>query len=72
MRVAEFEATVRKVGDSMGVIIPHRIIEQIEAHPGQKVRVVIPAKVDWSQVWGRLPGGSSTEKLIRRARTARD
>jgi len=56
----------------MGVIIPHRIIEQIEAHPGQKVRVVIPAKVDWSQVWGRLPGGSSTEKLIRRARTARD
>ncbi len=70
--MAEFEATVRKVGDSMGVIIPHRIIEQLNAHPGQKVRVVIPTKVDWSGVWGRLPRGRPTEQLIQRTRTGRD
>jgi len=68
----EFGATVRRVGDSMGIIIPHRVIEQVQAHPGQKVRVVIPTKVDWSLVWGRLPRGSATEKLIQRARTERD
>ena len=56
----------------MGIIIPHRVIEQVQAHPGQKVRVVIPTKVDWSLVWGRLPRGSATEKLIQRARTERD
>jgi antitoxin component of MazEF toxin-antitoxin module len=72
MTVAEFEATVRRVGDSMGVIIPSRVIHQIGAEPGVKVRIVIPEGVDWSEVWGRLRTKESTRNLIRRARTARD
>jgi antitoxin component of MazEF toxin-antitoxin module len=72
MTVAEFEATVRRVGDSMGVIIPSRVIHQIGAGPGEKVRVVIPERVDWTEVWGKLRAKQSTRNLIRRARTARD
>jgi hypothetical protein len=72
MGVTEFEATVRKVGDSMGIIIPHRVVEQIKARPGQKIRVVIPAKVDWSKFWGRFHSTVTTDEMIRRARTERD
>jgi antitoxin component of MazEF toxin-antitoxin module len=72
MGVTEFEATVRKVGDSMGIIIPHRIVHQIKARPGQKIRVVIPGKVDWSKIWGRFHSEVSTGEMIRRARTERD
>ena len=70
--MAEFDATVRKVGDSMGIIIPHRIVEQIQAKPGTMIRVVIPRKVDWSKIWGRLHSEDSTDELIRKARTERD
>jgi hypothetical protein len=72
MNVTEFEATVRKVGDSMGIIIPGRIVSEIKARPGQKIRIVIPGKVDWSKLWGRLHSELSTEEMIRRARTERD
>ena len=71
MYVTEFEATVRKVGDSMGIIIPHRIVAQIKARPGQKIRVVIPGKVDWSKVWGQFHSEVTTDEMIRRARTER-
>jgi antitoxin component of MazEF toxin-antitoxin module len=70
--MTEFEATLRRVGDSMGIIIPHQIIEQIQARPGEKIRVVIPGRIDWSRIWGRLQAKESTDVLIRRARTARD
>jgi antitoxin component of MazEF toxin-antitoxin module len=70
--MTEFDATVRKVGDSMGIIIPHRVVEQIKARPGQKIRVVIPGKVDWSRVWGRFRAKGTTDEMIRRARTERD
>jgi antitoxin component of MazEF toxin-antitoxin module len=70
--VAEFDATVRKVGDSMGIIIPHRVVEQIKAHPGQRIRVVIPGKLDWTRIWGRFEPTASTDEMIRRARTERD
>lgn len=72
MPMAEFDATVRKVGDSLGVIIPHPIIEQLHAQPGEKIRVVIPRKVDWSMIWGRFRPAESTDALIRKARTRRD
>jgi antitoxin component of MazEF toxin-antitoxin module len=70
--MTEFDATVRKVGDSMGIIIPHRIVQQIKARPGKKIRVVIPGKVDWSGVWGRFPAKGTTDEMIRQARTERD
>ena len=70
--MAEFEATVRRVGDSMGVIIPHRVITQLGAHPGQRLRIVIPEKVDWSSVWGKFRTREATGHLIHKARTERD
>lgn len=70
--MAEFEAKVRRVGDSMGVIIPHRVMTQIGAQPGQRLRIVIPEKVDWSAVWGKFRTREATGKLIHRARTDRD
>jgi len=70
--MAEFDATVRKVGDSMGVLIPHRVVAQVKLRPGQKVRIVIPGKVDWSKIWGRFHAKDPTEVLIRKARTDRD
>ncbi len=70
--VAEFDATLRKIGDSMGVIVPHRIIEQLGAYPGQRLRIVIPERVDWSSVWAKFRTKTSTSALIRRSRTPRD
>lgn len=70
--MVEFEAVVRRVGESLGILIPHRVIEQIHGRPGRAVRIVIPAKVDWSEIWGRLSTEESTDQLIRNARTDRD
>jgi antitoxin component of MazEF toxin-antitoxin module len=70
--MTEFDAIVRKVGDSMGIIIPHWVVEQIKARPGQKIRIVIPGKIDWSKIWGRLEAKETTDQMIRRARTERD
>jgi hypothetical protein len=70
--VTEFEGTVRKVGDSMGVIIPARVIRHLRARPGQRIRIVVPEKVDWTAVWGKLRTTEPTGLLIRRARTDRD
>lgn len=70
--MAEFEARVRRVGDSMGVIIPHRVIAHLGARLGQRLRFVIPEKVDWTSVWGRFRTREATGELIHRARTERD
>ncbi|MCI4325027.1 MAG: hypothetical protein L3K00_03975 [Thermoplasmata archaeon] len=70
--MTEFDATVRKIGDSMGIIIPHKVIRQLRARPGQTVHIVIPSKVDWTRIWGQLHAEESTAELIRRSRTDRD
>ena len=72
LMMTEFAATVRKVGDSMGIIIPHRVVEQIKARPGQRIRVVILGKIDWSEIWGRFQAKGATDEMIRQARTDRD
>ena len=72
LAMTEFDATVRKVGDSMGIIIPHRVVEQIKARPGQKIRIVIPGKIDWSKIWGRLEAKEASDQMIRAAVTERD
>jgi len=70
--MAEFEATLRKVGDSVGILVPHQVIVRLKARPGERVRVVIPEKVDWTRIWGKFNSKLSTEELLRRARTGRD
>lgn len=72
MRMAEFDATVRKVGDSMGILIPAKVVQELKAHPGTKLHVVIPRKVDWLRIRGRFRSDRSTDELIEAARTERD
>jgi antitoxin component of MazEF toxin-antitoxin module len=70
--VPEFEARLRKVGDSMGVIIPHQVIEELGAKLHQRIRIVVPRTIDWSDVWGRFHPDKDTDQLLRSARTRRD
>jgi antitoxin component of MazEF toxin-antitoxin module len=72
MRVTEFEAKIRKVGDSLGIIIPSQVIRELRAKPNQKIRVVLPRRVDWSDLWGRFGSKTPTDRLLRAARTDRD
>ncbi len=68
----EFEATLRRVGDSIGLLVPHEVVEELGAIPGAKVHVVIPPRVDWTHLWGKFETKTATDDLIRRGRTARD
>ena len=70
--MAEFEAKLRRVGDSVGILIPHQVLVQLNGKPGQKIQVVIPEQIDWSGIWGKFRSRSTTDELIARARTDRD
>ena len=70
--VTEFDATVRKVGDSMGILIPAGVVKELNARPGTRIHVVIPRKVDWSNIRGKFRSKISTDELIRASRTERD
>lgn len=70
--MTEFDATIRKVGTSMGILIPAPIVARLKARPGQKIHVVIPQKADWSKVWGMFRSDKTTDELLREARTDRD
>jgi len=72
MAMPEFDATVRRVGDSMGILIPAGVIKELNAKPGTTIHVVVPRKVDWSGIRGRFRSKLSTEELIRATRTERD
>lgn len=70
--MAEFEATPRRIGSSIGIIIPRDVVKRLGIRANRKVRVSIPEKMDWSDIWGKLQCATSTEELLRRARTERD
>lgn len=70
--MVEFEAKLRKVGDSVGILIPHQVLVQMNRKPGQTIQVVIPERVDWSGIWGKFRSRTDTDALIARARTERD
>ena len=38
-----FEAKLRKIGNSLGIIVPSNIIESLNFHRGDVVHVVIPS-----------------------------
>ena len=37
-----FEAKLRKIGNSLGVIIPSKIIEELQFHQGDMIHLAIP------------------------------
>jgi len=38
-----FEARLRKIGNSLGILVPSRILEGLGFHKGDVIHVVIPA-----------------------------
>jgi antitoxin component of MazEF toxin-antitoxin module len=72
MPMTEFVAKIRRVGDSLGIIIPSSVIRELRARPNQEIRVVLPESLDWSDLWGRFESKTPTDQLLRRARTDRD
>jgi hypothetical protein len=70
--MAEFVAKIRRVGDSLGIIIPSQVIQEIRAKPDQKIRVVLPRPIDWSDLWGQFESKIPSDRLLRAARTDRD
>lgn len=56
----------------MGILIPHHIIEELGVKPRQRIHVVVPQKIDWSDIWGRFDSKSTTDRLLKSARTRRD
>ncbi len=70
--MAEFEAIPRRIGSSIGVIIPKEVVKQLGIKANRKVRVSIPERMDWSDIWGKFKSDTPTEELLRKARTERD
>lgn len=70
--MAEFEAVPRRIGSSIGVIIPKEVVRRLGIKANRKVRVSIPEKMDWSDIWGKFSSETPTGELIRKARTERD
>jgi antitoxin component of MazEF toxin-antitoxin module len=63
---------VRKVGDSLGILIPSRVVQELNARPGQALHVVLPPRVDWTDLWGKLRTRATARALLERTRTERD
>jgi hypothetical protein len=72
MCMPEFDARLRKVGDSVGILIPHKVVEELGAQLNQTIHVVLPQRMDWRELWGRFRSGQDTGRLLRSARTRRD
>jgi hypothetical protein len=72
MPMVEFVAKIRKVGDSLGILIPSGVIKELRARPNQKIRVVVPRPVDWSDLFGGFESKIPADQLLRAARTDRD
>ncbi|MEM3087095.1 MAG: AbrB/MazE/SpoVT family DNA-binding domain-containing protein [Halobacteria archaeon] len=70
--MAEFEATPRRIGSSVGIIIPKDVVRRLGIRVNRRVRVSIPEKMDWSDIWGKFKSDTPTGELIRKARTERD
>lgn len=68
----EFDTRLRQVGDSIGLLVPHEVVRELGAQAGEVVHVVIPARIDWSSIWGQFKSKATTDDLIRKARTGRD
>jgi antitoxin component of MazEF toxin-antitoxin module len=57
-----FTATARKVGNSVGVLIPKEVLERQRLSEGSEVRISIAPKMDES-LFGRFKGRFSIDDL---------
>ena len=61
-----FEATPKKWGNSLGVVIPKQVVEEAKLSTKKKVRIFIAEqpKLDWKKVFGTIHGGKATQDLL--------
>jgi len=57
-----FSATTRKVGNSVGLLIPAEMLEKSKLKTGQKVRVTISPMID-ERIRGRFSGHWTAKDL---------
>ena len=62
------EVTVKRWGNSMGIIIPKEIIKEKKIREKEKIIVEIMKKADLSDIFGTLPRRMSAQKLKDEAR----
>lgn len=67
--MAEIEAKTRKIGGSVGIILPKSIVEKEGIKPNQTIRVEIKRQVKVKDVFGMFPNWKpDTQKLKDEAR----
>ena len=66
-----FEAMTRKVGNSVGVLIPAETLGKERLKAGQKVRVTIAKRVD-DNLFGRFKGFCTPKELDKMVRENKD
>ena len=62
------EVTVKKWGNSMGIILPKQVVEKEHLKNNQKIVVQIVKVADLTSIFGSLKLGESPQKLKDRGR----
>lgn len=65
----EFTTTPKKWGNSLGVIIPKEIVDEVKLSPKKKIKLILvdEPKFDWEKVFGSIPDlgkGKTTQELM--------
>jgi antitoxin component of MazEF toxin-antitoxin module len=63
-----FDATVRKIGNSVGVVFPKEYARSMNLQVNEKVRVNVVREADFSDIYGSLKAKKSTQKFKDEAR----
>lgn len=56
-------AEVKKWGNSLGIILPMKKMDNLNIKPGDKISIEISKKVDFSNLFGTLKFDKSTQEL---------
>ncbi|HLC32680.1 MAG TPA: AbrB/MazE/SpoVT family DNA-binding domain-containing protein [Candidatus Nanoarchaeia archaeon] len=62
----EIEATTRKWGSSLGIVIPNDIVEKENLKPNEKIKIVIKKQNFFKDLWGIAPvkDKRSTQEIV--------
>jgi antitoxin component of MazEF toxin-antitoxin module len=63
-----FDATVRRIGNSVGVIFPREYARSMDLKVDEKVRVNVVREADFSDVYGSLKTKKTAQKFKDEAR----
>ena len=67
--MAEIEARTRKIGGSVGIILPKNVVEKEDIKPNQTIKIEIVPRPKAREIWGLFPEiKTPTQKLKDEAR----